>query len=142
MYHSTSLVVTACILALTSGSYQAVVTRQTGTAGCGNSKHFIGKTRAFDLQSNGTSRKYLIHLPNGYDKDIPTAALLAFHGRGSDSSKMEGVTRFSQHAINPDIIAIYPQGVEVRQTSMANKTITNVHGNREVGKARRTQNMA
>lgn len=64
-------------------------------------------------QSDGTARTYLIHIPSHYEKNTPVPLILAFHGRGKNSSEMEQLSQFSNEDFNTNGIAVYPQGLHV-----------------------------
>ncbi|PHH89088.1 hypothetical protein CDD83_6683 [Cordyceps sp. RAO-2017] len=81
--------------------------------GCGQAHNFTGSTQTFSLESGGRTRSYRLHLPAGYDGS-PRPLLLAFHGAGNEPEAFEAETRFSDPAVNPDMIAVYPAGVHVR----------------------------
>jgi len=66
-------------------------------------------------QSDGTARTYLIHIPSNYDKNAPVPLIFSFHGRGKSSSEQEGLSQFSNENWNPNGIAVYPQGLNVRR---------------------------
>jgi poly(3-hydroxybutyrate) depolymerase len=98
-------------IALATLSFFAV--GNTQTAGYGQEHNFIGETRTFSIQSSGGDRSFSVHLPDNYVPDDARPLLLAYHGRGGTSKGMEDITRFSNPGVNPDMITVYPQGVNV-----------------------------
>jgi len=64
--------------------------------------------------SDGTARTYLIHIPSSYDKNTAVPLIFSFHGHGKNSSEQEGLSQFSNEQFNPNGIAVYPQGIDVR----------------------------
>jgi poly(3-hydroxybutyrate) depolymerase len=68
-------------------------------------------------QNDGTARTYLIHIPSNYDKNTSVPLIFSFHGRGKNSSEQEGLSQFSNENWNPNGIAVYPQGIKVRNFS-------------------------
>lgn len=69
-------------------------------------------------QSDGTARTYLIHIPSNYDKNTPVPLIFSFHGRSKNSSEQEALSQFSNESLNPNGIAVYPQGIKVRKISI------------------------
>ncbi|KAG5931723.1 hypothetical protein E4U53_001641 [Claviceps sorghi] len=100
-------------LAVLSG-VQAAATTTARSKGCGTHHDFAGTTREFSFDSGGRSRTYRLHLPSKYDAHKPTPLLLAYHGKGKQVVVFEGETRFSDESVNPNMIAVYPVGVNVR----------------------------
>ena len=86
--------------------------RQPGTAGCGTHHTVDGVSRDFELSSNGRNRTYRIHLPSSYDPNVPAPLVFSYHGHGQDMVKQETLSQFSNDAINPNMIAVYPQGLK------------------------------
>ncbi|CEJ79864.1 hypothetical protein VHEMI00079 [[Torrubiella] hemipterigena] len=82
-----------------------------GSPGCGKYHSFVGQTREFSFDSSGGSRTYRIHLPSNYDTNTPKPLLIAYHGAGNNPAAFESETRFSDESINPNMITVYPAGV-------------------------------
>ena len=91
-----------------SGSIQ----RPLVTAGCGTPHTVDGRSRDFSLLTNGGNRTYRIHLPNSYDPNTPAPLVISYHGHGKDMVQQETLSQFSNDAINPNMIAVYPQGLK------------------------------
>ncbi|KAL6711771.1 hypothetical protein ACN47E_002814 [Coniothyrium glycines] len=74
-----------------------------------------GPTANFTLNSTlgGGERKYLVHLPSTYSpqNNKPAPLILVFHGLGMRTTSMETNTQFSLPEMNPDHIAVYPEGL-------------------------------
>jgi len=66
-------------------------------------------------QSDGTARTYLIHIPVNYDKNTAAPLIFSFHGGGRNASEQEALSGFSNESLNPNGIAVYPQGFKVRR---------------------------
>ncbi len=86
--------------------------RQPGIAGCGTHHTVNGVSRDFQVSSNGRNRTYRIHLPSNYDANVPAPLVFSYHGHGQDMVKQETLSQFSNDAINPNMIAVYPQGLK------------------------------
>lgn len=67
--------------------------------------------------SHGVSRSYLLHVPLHYDNKSPAPVYFSFHGATKDASEQEGLSQFSDNTLNPDGIAVYPQGQDVSPES-------------------------
>jgi polyhydroxybutyrate depolymerase len=68
-------------------------------------------TYDWNLTHAGRPRLYRVHVPTGYDPTRPTAAVLSFHGYGSNEQEQEGLSRMSQVANAQGFIAVYPRGL-------------------------------
>ncbi|EME88951.1 uncharacterized protein MYCFIDRAFT_120730, partial [Pseudocercospora fijiensis CIRAD86] len=58
-------------------------------------------------------RQYRIHLPANYaaSNDVAHPLLLTFNGQFQPTSSIENYTQFSLPSINPNAIAVYPEGI-------------------------------
>lgn len=90
----------------------------TPSAGCGKKHDFVGQTKEFSFQSSGGERTYRIHLPSNYEAKKAKPLLIAYHGKGKNLEKFEGETQFSNDTINPNMIAVYPAGINVIRIMM------------------------
>ncbi|GAB7358561.1 hypothetical protein MBLNU230_g2623t1 [Neophaeotheca triangularis] len=61
--------------------------------------------------SNGQHRTYLLHLPLNYSPLHSPGLIFAFHGKGKNASYMETLSEFSHPSINPDMLVVYPDGI-------------------------------
>lgn len=87
------------------------------SAGCGKSLPeaiTLGKTHMANFTSDGTVRSYRIHLPSNYDDNNAVPVIFSFHGRSKTAKGQEDLSQFSNEKWNPNAIAIYPQGIDVR----------------------------
>ncbi|KJZ74783.1 hypothetical protein HIM_05900 [Hirsutella minnesotensis 3608] len=91
---------------------QGGVIHKRGSQGCGKTHNFVGESREFSFESSGGTRTYRIHLPKNYKVDKPKPLLIAYHGAGNNPKKFENQTRFSDEGVNPNMITVYPAGVE------------------------------
>ena len=82
-------------------------------AGCGISHNLIGSTVQASINSSGGLRTYRIHLPSSYDPDTRSALILSYHGAGETAEIHEDQTQLSNETYNPNMIAVYPQGLHV-----------------------------
>ncbi|KAI9925719.1 hypothetical protein ASPWEDRAFT_42377 [Aspergillus wentii DTO 134E9] len=87
-----------------------------GSAGCGKPlPKAQGKGGDYPTNfttSDGTARKYIIHIPSNYDQDKPVPVIFSFHGRTKTAEEQQGLSQFSNEDWNPDAIAVYPQGLD------------------------------
>lgn len=61
----------------------------------------------YTLTSGGVERTYILHLPKGYERHRNWPLIIAYHGRGSTGTEIEG---FSGLSSLPAVVA-YPNGV-------------------------------
>ncbi|KAH7305910.1 family 1 carbohydrate esterase [Stachybotrys elegans] len=80
-------------------------------SGCGIPVDFPGQTRTFSISSSGGTRRFLVHLPSNYNPSTRTPVIVAYHGSGASATGFEPYVRFSQPAVNPNMIAVYPAGI-------------------------------
>jgi polyhydroxybutyrate depolymerase len=60
------------------------------------------------LKFQGASWRYIVDLPPGYDKSVPTRLILAFHGRTGTAEKVRTYFDLEGSAARPAIV-VYPQ---------------------------------
>jgi polyhydroxybutyrate depolymerase len=60
------------------------------------------------LKFQGASWRYIVDLPPGYDKSVPTRLILAFHGRTGTAEKVRTYFELEGPAARPAIV-VYPQ---------------------------------
>ena len=80
--------------------------------GCGTPHIVDGVSRNFSISSNGVKRDYRLHLPSTYNPNISAPLVISYHGHGKDMVEQETLSQFSNDAINPNMIAVYPQGLK------------------------------
>lgn len=85
----------------------------SGSSGCGDAPSVAtpGTTVLQTLHAGQLSRSFRLRLPRGYQRDVPTPLVLAFHGHGGSAAPFERFTRLSQLADARTFIAVYPQGM-------------------------------
>lgn len=86
--------------------------RTRDTAGCSKPHTVDGVSRNYSLLTNGGNRDYRLHLPSSYDPNTPAPLIISYHGHGQNMVEQETLSQFSNDAINPNMIAVYPQGLE------------------------------
>ena len=74
-----------------------------------------GPSQVHSIQSKagGGERSYRIYLPQNYSVRQPAPLILAFHGKGQNTSTFESETQLSSSGFNNDIVVVYPQGIKV-----------------------------
>lgn len=87
-----------------------IMLERRATAGCGK-QHVTGQSTTVTMTSSNTDRQYLIHLPGSYDVNSPMPVIISYHGNTQSMYAQETLTRFSDESVNPDMIAVYPQGL-------------------------------
>jgi len=66
-----------------------------------------GSSALHTITSGGIERSYILRLPRGYDRKASWPLVVAYHGRGSTGTEIEG---FSELSTLPAVVA-YPDGV-------------------------------
>jgi polyhydroxybutyrate depolymerase len=65
-----------------------------------------------EIDVGGVARRYLLHLPAGYDAEgAPVPLVLSFHGLASNSAQQAWTTKLSAKADAEGFIVVYPQGL-------------------------------
>lgn len=110
------LVYTAVLIGTSVVDSAAIASR--GSAGCGKPHKADGKTRSFTIDSTCCSnvtptRNYHVHLPTNYNQNNPTALIVSYHGAGETVDDHEKESQLSSGSYNPDMIVVYPEGVDV-----------------------------
>jgi polyhydroxybutyrate depolymerase len=63
------------------------------------------------MESDGQTRQYLLHVPTTYRLEEPAALVLVFHGAGIGAERFVGYSRFSNVADREGFLIVYPQGL-------------------------------
>ena len=63
------------------------------------------------LASSGVTREYLLHVPDSYDPETPTALVLSLHGAAGWSHQQRDLTGWDHLADEHGFLVVYPQGV-------------------------------
>nr|POE77529.1 putative feruloyl esterase c [Quercus suber] len=69
-----------------------------------------GHAEKLHMETSDGRRTYLLHLPSTYSNKTPTGLIFSFHGKGESLEHHQNVSMFSDPAVNPDMIAVYPEG--------------------------------
>lgn len=73
----------------------------------------LGKSNRVNITTSaGTQRTYLLHIPTNYSANTPTPLLFSFHGRSDTGSMQEQISQFSDESYNPNMLAVYPDGMD------------------------------
>jgi poly(3-hydroxybutyrate) depolymerase len=81
------------------------------TPGCGKTHGDLSKP--LTIKSNGIQRQFLVYVPESYQEDQATGLILSFHGYGKCMWNQQEISRFNDSTFNPDMIAVFPQGLDV-----------------------------
>lgn len=73
-----------------------------------------GAAAVHTLVVDGVSRTYSVYMPSSYKTTVPAPVLLAFHGAGSNSEAMAGLTGLDKVAERAGFLVVYPQGIDYR----------------------------
>jgi poly(3-hydroxybutyrate) depolymerase len=114
--------------------------RRRASADCGKT-HYPGESREYSFESNRTTRTYRIHLPSSYGPNVPRPPLIAYHGAGGNPADFEAETNLSDESINPNMITVYPAGVDVNFGANKISQVSLLTATRAIGKARLTREL-
>jgi poly(3-hydroxybutyrate) depolymerase len=81
------------------------------TPGCGKAHGDLSEP--LTIESNGVQRQFLVYVPESYQKEQATGLIMSFHGYGKDMWNQQEISRFNDSTFNPDMIAVFPQGLDV-----------------------------
>ena len=85
----------------------AAPTHQSAPARCDRTTtQDAGSSAKYELSSGGRTRSYILHLPRGYEKRSHWPLIVAYHGRGSTGTEIEGYSGLS----NLPAVVAYPNG--------------------------------
>jgi polyhydroxybutyrate depolymerase len=71
------------------------------------------------IEVNGTTREYIIYVPENYTRNTSQPLLLSFHGLTSNMEFNYGYTKFNEQAESNNFIAVHPNGLSNRWTLTA-----------------------
>jgi len=64
-----------------------------------------------ELTFDGLARRYIVHVPPGYDGKTPAPVVIMFHGGGGKARGAMSETGWSAKADKENFLAVYPEGV-------------------------------
>jgi polyhydroxybutyrate depolymerase len=67
-----------------------------------------------EVEVNGNTRTFLVHLPQGYDSQQHYPVVILLHGLDQEASEMARLTHFNEFADRDSIIAVYPNSLHGR----------------------------
>ncbi|TFB00632.1 Bifunctional acetylxylan esterase/xylanase [Trichoderma ghanense] len=112
LFSSSSLPALAALAGLIGSSHGAAIdVEKRASAGCSRTHDWAGQTKEFSFASSGGTRSYRIHLPSNYQPGSPKPLIIAYHGSGDNPTNFEKTTRFSDPSVNPNMIVVYPAGI-------------------------------
>lgn len=89
----------------------------TKSSGCGRAlggsitRGGTGSSNSLSITSNGITRTFLPHIPTNYDVNDARGLVFSWHGRTRSALSQEALSSFSDPYFNPDMLAVYPQGI-------------------------------
>jgi polyhydroxybutyrate depolymerase len=66
----------------------------------------------FEIQDQGRTRLYRVHVPSQYDDARSYPVVLGFHGGGGDASGLMAMSRINEKADKEGFLAVYPEGIK------------------------------
>ena len=67
-----------------------------------------------EITVNGTTREYIVYVPQNYTENTPVPLLLSFHGLTSNMEFNYAYTKFNELAERENFIVVYPNGISNR----------------------------
>ena len=64
----------------------------------------------FQISASGLDREYVVHVPALYNKDLPAAVVIMFHGGGSTAQEAMRETGWVEKADQEGFLAVFPEG--------------------------------
>lgn len=80
----------------------------TPSIGCGEAGLSSG---TYEMDDKGITRIFRVHVPRGYDKDIPTPLVTIFHGWGGNENEFIGSKTVTSEANKHGYILVAPRGL-------------------------------
>ncbi|KAK4545530.1 hypothetical protein LTR36_002880 [Oleoguttula mirabilis] len=106
------------LLATTVCLLSACANAVTKSAGCGKTlqqgieQGGTGSSNNISITSSGIERTFLLHVPQVYTATNAHGLIFSFHGRSKDAAEQEKLSQFSNHDFNPNMLAVYPNGIK------------------------------
>jgi polyhydroxybutyrate depolymerase len=66
------------------------------------------------IEVGDVSRTFIVHLPQGYDKEQHYPVVILLHGENQDADDLSRLTHFSQFAEKNAVIAVYPNALRAQ----------------------------
>lgn len=80
----------------------------------------VGSVANVTITSGGLSRFFLVSIPPTYKADVPTPAILSYHGGQRTAESQLQLDQLTNPEFNTDSFVIYPQGINVCILNMRN----------------------
>lgn len=97
---------TAC----SDGAEDVAGESQDPASGCGRALPDAPAAEPRTLEHAGLEREYVVHLPDGYDPDVPTPMTFNLHGFGGDITSHDASTNLPAEAGTRGYVVVTPQG--------------------------------
>lgn len=68
------------------------------------------RDREHYIEHQGRQRKYVVHVPRGYDGRSPLPVVVALHGGASNAATMQRQSRLNETADRHGFLVVYPEG--------------------------------
>lgn len=104
------------------------------STGCSTSAIEHGRELQRTIEVNGTSRAYILDVPDSVQAQRPVPLLFDFHGFGHSAGGVWQVSKFKELAVRDGFITVYPDGLPVHLMGHdgAGWEIFSVDGNRDL----------
>lgn len=100
------------------------------SAGCGQTPSLTSgflndnQTAVTVSDSDSTSRRYRVFLPDSYDPNTPTPVILSYHGANRQIEQQVALDEFTTSFFNQNYIVVYLQGLSVSNDCMITTSMT------------------
>ena len=107
-----------------SAAAAATTALAASSSGCGQTAPFSSAHLTSQwIVSNDKNRTYLVNLPDAYDSKVAAPLILSYHGSARDAKYQATVDQFTKKSLNPNSIVVYPQGENVRFSTIIRSTV-------------------
>jgi poly(3-hydroxybutyrate) depolymerase len=83
------------------------------TSGCGKHHSHDGQLETISIPTHNGPREFSIWVPPSYNKHNNTPVILSFHGSDMNSAEQAQLSGLNDSSVNPDMIAVFPQAIDV-----------------------------
>ncbi len=71
-------------------------------------KDYVLGKNAFTLTVDGIEREYFVHVPSGFDKNIPAPVVFMLHGTSGNGEKFYNISGWKEVGERENILTVYP----------------------------------
>lgn len=105
-----AIVIVAALVAMCLVSCDSGAERNDTKSSCSPDKELAAGTATVTIDVRGVERRFLLHVPTGYEGAKPTPAVFLFHGLGGSNSAIMAISQMAEEADRRGFLLIAPQG--------------------------------